>query len=300
MGNWNNLNFDRWSPIHPHSFPYRIFKCYDNDLMGMITSFESSKGYTYGHLKLDGATWESKAYDFGLMKDNKTRTISQWSINYSEFENWLRLSWLMSLCSYFETYLACIIKECIESDPGLLIAAPHIIDGISYKKQGKTILRREDLDLHIRNCTKGDWLSRVTHMSLLFGSIPPIVNDSISNLERIRKIRNDFGHAFGRDIQSCQDYFTIVKSPISRLSKDRFNKYHALIVKIVKIIDEYLKQQHIGNYEPLLQYHSMYDKIKGLEKGYRANELKNSLHTDKNTAYNKEFCRGIVLYYDNL
>lgn len=300
MGKWDNLSFDRWNPEYPHSLPYRIFKCYDNDLMGMITSFESSKGYTYSHLTSDGAVWESKAYDYGLMKDNKYRTIKQWSDNYGEFENWLRLSWLMSLCSYFETYLACVIKECIESDPGLLIGASHIIDGISYKKKGISVLKQEDFDAHIRNCTKGDWQSRIAHMSTLFVSLPPSVRDSISDLEKIRKIRNDFGHAFGRDIQDSQNYFTVTKSPISRVSVERFNKYHKLIAKIVQEIDEYLKQKHIGNYEPLLHYHLIYDKIEGMDKGYKVVELKKSLHTDRNTAYSKDFCRGVVLYYDNL
>ena len=300
MGKWDNLSFDRWNPMHPHSLPYRIFKCYDNDLMGMITSFESSKGYTYSHLTSDGAVWESKAYDYGLMKDNKSRTIKQWSDNYGEFEKWLRLSGLMSLCSYFETYLACIIKECIESDPGLLIGAPHIIDGISYKKKGVSVLKQENFDAYIRNCTKGDWQSRIAHMSKLFVSLPPSVRNSISDLEKIRKIRNDFGHAFGRDIQDSQNYFTVAKSPISRVSVERFNKYHTLIVKIVQEIDECLKQKHIGNYEPLLHYHLIYDKIGGMAKGYKAVELKKSLHTDRNTAYSKDFCRGVVLYYDSL
>ena len=152
MGSWSNITFDRWVPRYPHSLPYRIFKCYDNDLMGMVTSFESAKGYVYKHLASDGAVWGSIARDYGLMLDNNIRTIKEWSNNYNEFENWLRLSWLMSLCSCFETYLACIIKECIESAPGLLIAVPHAIDGIYYKKKGISILRNEDLDLHIRNC----------------------------------------------------------------------------------------------------------------------------------------------------
>lgn len=300
MGNWSNITFDRWVTKYPHSLPYRIFKCYDNDLMGMITSFESAKGYVYKHLANDGAVWDSIAHDYGLMLNNDIRTIKEWSNNYNEFENWLRLSWLMSLCSCLETYLACIIKECIESDPGLLIAVPHAIDGIYYKKKGISVLRNEDLDLHIRNCTKGTWQSRFEHLARLFGSIPPIIYNSISDLEKIRKIRNDFGHAFGRDIQESQDYFKVNKSPIIRLSVKRFNKYHTLIVKIIQELDEFLCREHIGNYEPLLHYHSIYNTIVNLDKGARMIELKKTLHAEKNTGYSKDFCRGIILYYENL
>ena len=43
MGKWNNVKFDRWTPINPHTLPYRIYKSYYNDLMGLVTSFESAK-----------------------------------------------------------------------------------------------------------------------------------------------------------------------------------------------------------------------------------------------------------------
>ena len=42
MGKWDNLRFDRWTPLCPHSLPYRLYKSYDNDLMGMIISDEQN------------------------------------------------------------------------------------------------------------------------------------------------------------------------------------------------------------------------------------------------------------------
>ena len=285
MGKWDNLQFDRWAPICPHSLPYRIYKSYDNDLMGMITSFESAKGYTYSHLCKDGAVWDSKAYDYGLMKDNQTRTVREWSDNYQEFANWLRLSLLLSSCSYLESYISAIVKECIDSDPGLLIGSPHVIDGIKYKKHGIS-LRKDEVESKIISCTKGTWQSRI--------------ENSISELELIRIIRNDLAHAFGRDIKESQDYFRAIKSPIRRLSVKRFNKFHTLLNQIVQDFDSQVNRNHIGNYELILQYHSMYDAIKDLGKGYKVQELKKALLLEKNTGCSKEFCRGVIVYYEKL
>lgn len=299
MGKWDNLRFDRWTPLCPHSLPYRLYKSYDNDLMGMITSFESAKGYTYSHLYKDGAVWDSKAYDYGLMKDNQTRTVREWSENYEEFANWLRLSLLLSSCSYFENYISAIVKECIDSDPGLLISAPHVIDGIKYKKHGIS-LRNDEVELKIISCTKGTWQSRIENLSRLFGRLPESMVNSISELESIRIIRNDLAHAFGRDIKESQDYFRAIKSPIRRLSVKRFNKFHTLLNQIVQDFDFQVNQNHIGNYELILQYHNLYDSIKDLGKGYKVQELKKSLLLEKNTGCSKEFCRGVIVYYEHL
>ena len=299
MGKWDNVNFDRWIPIYPHTLPYRIYKSYDNDLMSLITSFESAKGYTYSHLKKDGAHWTSKAYDFGLMQEDRPRTVKEWSINYEEFANWVRLSLLLSSCSHLENYIAAIVKECIESDPGILIGTAHAIDGLIYKKGGMS-LRKEDIESKVMACTKGDWQSRIGNLERLFGSLPASLTSSISDLEAIRKIRNDLAHAFGRDISESQDYFRVHKAPIHRLKKERFNKYRTLINKIVKELDVQLNNNHVGNYELVLHYHKIYPLISNLDRGYKVEELKKSLQTVQNTSCSKAKCRGIVLYYEGL
>lgn len=299
MGRWDDIKFNRWEPLSPHTIPYRIYKSYDCDLMGMITSFESAKGYIYHHLKEDGALWDSKAFDFGLMKKNKSRTIKEWSRNYEEFGNWVRLSLLVSLCSYLEIYMACIIKESIESDPGILIGTPHAIDGIALKKRGSHI-KKDEIDLRVKNCTKGTWQSRLEHMFQLYGKLPESLSNSISELEAIRKIRNDYGHAFGRDIIESHDYFKTNKSPIRRLSIKRFNKFRTLINRIVQDFDVFINKKHIGNYEQILQYHEIYNTISILNRGEQTIRLKASLQVAKNSVCNKDFCRGIIVYYNTL
>ena len=299
MGKWNNVKFDRWTPINPHTLPYRIYKSYYNDLMGLVTSFESAKGYTYTHLKKDGALWNSNAHEFGILRDNKTKTIKNWSDNYKEFGNWVRLSLLLSSCSYLENYITAIVKECIDSDPGILIKSPHVSDGVKHQKYG-LILQKETIESKVIACTKGTWQSRIDNLERLFGYLPISLKSSISELEAIRTIRNDLAHAFGRDIAESQDYLKVQKSPIRRLQTDRFNTFRTLINNIIKDLDAQLNKNHIGNYELLLHYHNIYDSIVDLDKGRRMEELKKSLCINQNTNCSKELCRGIISYYEAL
>lgn len=299
MNKWKDIEFERWTPKSDHSWPYRVFRQYDDELMRLIISYESVQTYTYSHLKKDGASWGSLAKDLGLRKNDCSQTIKQWSDNYGALGTWFRLSLLMSLNSYFETYLASIIKECIESDPGILFGLPHDIDGMLILK-GHRKVKTDEIAQKIKNCTKGTWSARVGNINNLFGNLPPFTGAVISKLEKLRIIRNKVGHAFGRDISKAQKYLEISKSEIQNMSVISFNKYHTLIVHIVQEIDTYLMQHHIGNFEPLYHYHLLCTEFENLDKGQKMLRLKASLYNDKKSVYSKDFCRSIIKYYDQL
>lgn len=299
MSRWKNITFDRWTPETEHSWPYRVFRQYDDELMRLIVSYESAQGFVYGRVTQDGATWDSAAKDFGLRRGDNTQTVRQWSDNYNDLGNWFRLSLLMSLNAYFETYTASIIKECIESDPGLLFGLPHEIDGMSVLK-GNRKIKKDEIAEKVKNCTKGTWSSRVDHMSNLFGKLPQFSGHVVSRLDKLRIIRNKVGHAFGRDISKAQKYNEVSKLGIQKLSVESFNKYHTLIVHLVQDLDSYFMQHHIGNFEPLYYYHQNLADYDSLDKGSKMQKLKTSLFLDKNSVYGKNFCRGIVKYYEEL
>ena len=301
MSRWKSLIFDRWTPIYEHSLPYRVFKAYNDELFSYITNLERSNGYIYSHLKKDGANWNSKAYEFGLTEADKKQTVREWSDMNNKFRNWTRLSFMMSCCSFFENYIASIIKEVLESDPGVIIGFTHSVDGIKLMKYNGQ-LSKDITDPIIKNCTKGDWQSRLGHLNRLTDKIPHILNDSISELEKIRKLRNDFGHAFGRDIQRSQNYFEPTISTIHPLSIARFNKYHSIMRNIVRELDKALMQNHIGNFEPLLQFHTMYPTVRDLNKGEQMVRFKSALYNERNIMHgaNKKFCRALIDYYNTL
>ena len=218
--------------------------------------------------------------------------------NSKDFANWMRLSLLMSMCSNVEIYMASIIRESIESDPGIIMGASHQIDGIKLLKSGNKVDENVIVD-HIKKCTKDTWSSRLCHIEKLFGTMPIIANN-IKQLEDIRNLRNAVGHAFGRNIEKSQQYYRIEIEPIERISVKRYNKYITLLYDIVQEFDKIVTGNHIGCFEIILQYHKMYESIKDLDKGYQVNELKATLNIDKNTGVSKELCRGVYLYYNNL
>ena len=297
-GKWSNISFDRWSSPYPHSLPYRIFKESDNEVRSLVFSYESSFSFICSNLRKLGATWESPAFDYGLAENNKVLTVKQWVNNSKEFANWMRLSLLMSMCSNVEIYMASIIRESIESDPGIIMGASHQIDGIKLLKSGNKVDENVIAD-HIKKCTKDTWSSRLCHIEKLFGAMPIIANN-IKQLEDIRNLRNAVGHAFGRNIEKSQQYYRIEIEPIERISVKRYNKYITLLYDIVQEFDKIVTGNHIGCFEIILQYHKMYESIKDLDKGYQVNELKATLKIDKNTGVSKELCRGVYLYYNNL
>lgn len=297
-GKWSNITFDRWSSPYPHSLPYRIFKVSDNEVRSLVISYESSFSFVCSNLSKTGATWNSPAHDFGLTQSNKVLTVRQWVKNSKEFANWMRLSLLMSMCSNVETYMASIIRESIESDPGIIMGISHLIDGIKLLKSGNNVDENVIAD-HIKKCTKDSWSSRLCSIEKLFGAMPVIANN-IKHLEDIRKLRNTVGHAFGRNIEKSQQYNRIEIDPIERLSVNRYNKYITLLFDIVQEFDKIVTRNHIGCFEIILQYHKMYESIKHLDKGYQVNELKEKLTIEKNTGVSKKLCRGVYLYYKNL
>ena len=290
---------DRWETIGPNTLPYRIFKEYYNDVLSMITTFESTKGYAYNQLGISGAKWEDRAYDYGLSKENRIITVRGWSEREEEFGNWVRLGLLVSFCSFFENYIATAIRECLDSDPGILISASHAIDGIARMKAGVSH-NSETIEKLLTSCTKGDWNSRIAHLTSLFGTLPVVFSSSIADLEAIRKMRNEYAHAFGRDIASSQDYFNIQKIPISRISVGRFNRFRTIINKIVQEFDKQINSNHIGCFEALLQYHEMHGSIQGLTLLARIEKLKASLYIDRHIGLPKAKCEEIIKYYESI
>ena len=77
------VDFDRWIPEHPHSWPYRVFNQYDAELNRIVMSFTSAKAYNYNRLKLDGAKWDDKACDYMYTNNNRKLTILDWSNSYN-------------------------------------------------------------------------------------------------------------------------------------------------------------------------------------------------------------------------
>lgn len=296
-----NHEYSRWTTTRDHSWAYRIFRKSNDELMSMRMAYTSASCFTYKQLKKCGANWDKKACEYLYTNDNKSLTIKEWSNALNSCQNWIRLNQLMALNSCFESYLSAIIKLAIESDPGILIEAPHAVDGIRNLKYDIQ-LDNIDVDTIVRDCTSGEWGHRNTNLKKIFMTIPELFLQHEKELEEIRKLRNNLGHAFGRDIDITHS-FDLYKLPqMDKLSSGRFKKYQELVLKLVKEMDYQVMKKHIGNFQPLYYCHSIREEIASLPTlKSKAELLKRRLYEHANEyPYAISLCEWVVSYYENL
>lgn len=294
------LKYDRWHPWERSSWPFEVLCQYEREMKRMEIAFTSASRYTFSHLKLDGAVWADPACKFLYTHNNSTITVQEWAASFGSFTNWTRLNLLMALSSYFETYIAAIVRQCIESDPGLLIKTPNSTDGIKLIKSG-VCLDKDMLETQLINCTKGDWQSRICALSKLFPNLPAEFLDNISELEKMRTLRNKIGHAFGRDIDDSRDYANSQIKPMSTLNAKTFMRWQFLIKDLARKFDFMAMNCHIGNFQPLYHCHEMRSTLSAFPNKHKRMEVfKASLTTKTRYTIPDDFCFWVLTYYDNL
>ena len=296
-----NEEYSRWLTTREHSWPYRIFKKSNDELMTMRMAQVSAKQYTYQHIKAEGGQWTSLAHNFLYTNNNQELTIKEWSDSFNKFENWSRLNQLLALCGSFESYLSAVIKLVIKSDPGLLLEAPQSLDGLRYIKYN---IDMDNINIKeiVEGCTKGDWNARATNLRKLLMKLPQSLETNIDALEKIRKMRNNLGHAFGRDIDTFQTYDLYKLPKMDTLSSGQFRRLQSIVNEIARDLDVQIMTTHIGNFQPLYYYHT---KLLELEiystNKEKAIELKKKLFTEANDSnYSTTFCEWVISYYEDL
>lgn len=294
------MSFDRWSSKDKFSYAFRLFSKYHtymNSLYWAHVPASSLTQKTYRDAKKTN-TNQTTHQVFHLSGPNAfrvTASLDAFSGHLKEFDNWTRLNTLVAVLSYFETYLSSVVSLSIESDLGLIYSIPKRIDGVMILKYG-TNLEYSFFDKS-ELITKGTWDKRISYFKEIFGNVPSSLSSNVSNLEKMRKIRNNVAHAFGRDIDETRARTTIKMLPIERLSEVRLQKYMELIRKISKEIDNQLFTNHIGEYELIHYYHKNKQNLTLNNEIQDLKTMINSLYTEKR---NHAFCKGLIDYYEAL
>ncbi len=267
----------------------------------MLWSYEA--GYKLVYKKLgETAQWTDKAshhLEFSVPEGEETfKDLKSWSNSYNQFKQWNNLNALMALSSSMEIYLSTVIELALLSDPGILFETPKSIDGVKVlKEDGRKNIFLENIIISV---TKGDWNSRISSYEKYFGTVPSTLIRQIGNLEKIRNIRNNVGHAFGRDIKASRNHEIKKISEMESLSDARLRKYQKTIWSSAKSIDKHLLFAHIGEYQACAFYHRIFEELrKDVHQSERAITLKKRLGAFGDIS-GKEFCKGLVKYYENL
>lgn len=195
--------FDRFRPVMNRSFSLRAFNQCETEINKHFWSFKVISEYSRFIAQTEKRQNANKATAdvFKASGPDAARippTVSNWLEARKELENWLRLAALVSASSYLEVYLTQIIRSALMSDPLCRFGATRKLDGAVLLKAGKELPYSDELE----TITKGEWNSRLAAFVRIFGGVSAVMRSHISTLEKIRKIRNEFAHGFGRELGS--------------------------------------------------------------------------------------------------
>ena len=192
-----------------------------------------SSDFCYNQLGSLKAQWSDEPkthFSTSSIKEvNYFKALSDWKSGYHEFQNWVNLNAVMAMSSNFETYLSAVISLAITSDPGVLVGASQAVDGIDLIKRQKNKI---DPTEYVTACTKGDWNSRISAYEGIFGQVPPELKTNCSDLNKIRVLRNNIGHSFGRDLEKSRKNGLKELLPTERITSDRTTRYQLSLIHI--------------------------------------------------------------------
>lgn len=295
-------SFDRWNAVYPSTWSFQVFNKYNDELNNMMWANKGTSATIYQYLKEKGANWNDKASTFLKFDvphgEEVFPDLKDWSKSFNEFQNWVNLNSLMTLVSNLETYMAASASLALQSDPGVLFSSPKSIDGVLLLKNGVT--QSCFNDNIIESITKGGWEARTNAFRRTFGIAPSCLEKNISDLDKIRNLRNKIGHAFGRDINKARNHELKSTLMIEKLKDDKLKKIQRIIWSTAKSIDCYLLENHIGEFQAVAFYHRMYNSLrKDIHPSQRAVKLKKELGSWGNTI-GKGYCKELVNYYEQL
>lgn len=293
--------FNRWNHTQSYSWPFRVFKQYYEELNLLYWSIIGTKNYVYPTMKGNGLTWDIDPSAVLRIPSTKYNfeSLRGWAKGYDTSLVWTRLNFAMSLNAILETYLSTIVSLSIESDPGLLINAPHSVDGTLFLRRHGGF-SREKYDDFVLDITKGTWASRLSAFQRLFGVTLDSWRNNISILEHLRNKRNSIGHAYGRDISKSRQFMITEKMPIEGVSDKVLMDFFDAVFKVAKGTDNYLLEKHIGEYQFVLAYHSFLQTQHpqgGLsEKAYAFRKFFGHNYKERIT---RQFCIDLATLYDS-
>jgi hypothetical protein len=295
-------SFDRFKPHLNRTLALRAFNNCETEINEHFWSFKVISEYSRFIAEAEKRKDPNKttAEVFKASGPDARRippTVFKWLDAREELENWLRLSALVSATSYLELYVGQVIRSALMSDPLCRFAASKVLDGVILLKKGKEL----PYSFEIEDVTKGEWNSRLAAFQRIFGPGAAVMTPDISALEKVRKIRNEFAHGFGRALTVPSPSASKIE-PAQRLTHQAFVKHIAVLSKTAAMIDKFLLANFIGSFEIVHYYHEWKSKRRDArDKGYDPiRALQRSFNRDLACVVSGEFCEELIAYYDAL
>jgi hypothetical protein len=292
------MKFERYKPPVARSFSLRAFNNYETEINEHYWSFQVMSDFS-GYLarqaaKKNGST--DTATVFHASGPDARRippTVNKWITAQSELENWLRNSALVSAAAFHEAYVRQVVRSALMSDPFCRFGLSRIIDGVKILKSQAELSYAFELE----SMTRGDWNARSAAFERIFSAPPGTIGD-LSKLEEIRKLRNDYAHGFGRELNPPTPTEFKIK-PSQRLSATRFRTLLGAMSKSAASIDKFLLHNHIGAFEIIYHYDSFLKAQRDSnDKRYDEDRaFQRTLNRDLGLTLSTEYCVEVKKYY---
>lgn len=290
------MSFDRMKPVYEKSLAWRLFKRYHTHFNDIFWAHKLASEHVYSRTRPFMRSDPSSVLFTVVGKTRIPPTLGGWADSYSGFDQWTQMASVMAICGYLETYIAQISTAALESSPALILGGGVNIDGAAFLKNNPSY----DLYSYVEPLVRGDWQSRISAYRRLFGNCP--FEASMPDLERLRKLRNDTGHSFGRDIKSMKFSASSLVQRLPKISNRDIQGYMGVAEGVANLIDLHLFPTYVGSYEAMKIFHNWLPTQINLIGKHKLLAREFSIYFNEMTMspHGKARAIGMMRYFDSL
>lgn len=289
------MPFDRRVPFFGRTLAWRLFKRHHTHFNDIFWANRAASKHAFA------ATRPFERNDpatnvFALPEQDRrlATTLGAWADGYSGFNAWAQMAAVIAICGYLETYLAQIGTAALESCPALIFGGSAQVDGVILLKSGNTY----DFYSHTEPLVRGDWQARVSAYERLFGACP--FRNEIGRLERLRALRNDAGHSFGRDIKRMRFSESSLVQSLPRISDEDVHAFLELADGVATSTESHLGIAYVGSYEIIRLFHNWRASLNPAPSSIRtmARQFSYYINSVTDNPYGGRAGEELIRYYD--
>jgi len=290
------MSFNRYRLFCKRTLAWRLFKRHHTHFNEIFWSHKTAKAHAYASTRPhDRADATDVLFRFAAGNRRVPDTLGKWADAYYAFDQWTQMASIIAIVGYLETYIAQVSTAAVESCPSFIFGGGPKVDGAIYLKKNP----KYGLYDRVEPLVRGDWQARISAYRRLFGDCP--IDAYVAPLEQLRKLRNDTGHCFGRDIGSMNFAPTWLVQRLPTISDADIQAHLKIIEDVAKAIEVHLAPI-VGQYEVIKVLHCWLPGIGKPRPSVKTLAKAFSVHISTLTgnAYGKGPAIDLIKYYDGL
>jgi hypothetical protein len=282
-------------PFLERTAAIRLFKRHHTHFNATFWSYAAARHHAYAATKASvPADPASSIFPYAANNRRLNVDLGVWAENFEDFDRWSRHASVLAIAGYLEMFLAQICSAALESCPAIIFGGAREVDGLALLKARASY----GFFSHVEPIVRGEWGARVSAYKRLFGACP--FESRVSELERLRRVRNNAGHCFGRDIERLQRAESAIVERLERISDDRLVKFLVLAEEVATVVERQLGPAFVGAYELLRLYHTSRARIHaGVGRRERADVFSKIVNDTIGSPCGKDYGEALIAAYEN-